>query len=121
MKDKFAIPEGIKFLNNYEVPSPIIQAITKDLMGRHEFGLAKYGVALGPNNGRNSFKDIYEEWLDAYNYTVNALLERGIDVGNLEVVPTWGPDGDSDTRILFELLTTTINVLKTLRGQFKCN
>src|SRR5574342_484945 len=117
MINKAAIPEGIKFLLKYEEESPLVRTIAQDLFGRHQFGLKKYGVALTPDNGRNTFQDIYEEYLDAYNYTVNALLLRGIDVAEITTVdPFWGAEPqDLESRILFELLANNIKILKTLR------
>jgi hypothetical protein len=41
-------------------------------------GEQKYGVRLKTNNGRNVDLDIYQEILDAMNYSMQAFLQTGI-------------------------------------------
>ena len=46
-----------------------------DTQERKKHGTAKYGTALGPMNGRDSFKDAYEEALDLVAYMATAAEE----------------------------------------------
>ena len=43
---------------------------------RAEFGKAKYGMYLQPNNGRDSLIDTYQELLDAVVYIRSLIFER---------------------------------------------
>lgn len=45
---------------------------------RRLFGLAKYGKALTPDNGRNALIDLYEELLDGAAYVRQRLYEEGL-------------------------------------------
>lgn len=63
-------------------PAPVDQGnpsahdlVIADLAERKAFGLAKYGVTLQANNGRDTLQDLYEELLDALCYT-RALIEE---------------------------------------------
>ncbi len=56
-----------------------IEAMRIECMGRHEFGLAKYGTPLQPFNGRDALTDAYQELLDGAVYLKQAVLE-GVDV-----------------------------------------
>lgn len=47
---------------------PIAALVAKDALERHEFGVAKYGVPLVANNGRNHLRDAYQELLDLIVY-----------------------------------------------------
>ena len=49
--------------------------VSLDLEGRAQFGEKKYGTRLKTNNGRNTILDLYQEILDAINYTKQGLLE----------------------------------------------
>jgi hypothetical protein len=53
-----------------------LEKIRRDLIARSEMGIKKYGVALGPFNGRDSKMDAYQELLDAYLYYCNAMYEE---------------------------------------------
>lgn len=64
-------PDPIK--NN--LPS-ISELVIQDLRSRKEMGIAKYGVALQPFNGRDALKDAYEEVLDLANYIRQVMYER---------------------------------------------
>lgn len=65
--------EPAPILNNYPHIADLVAA---DVMSRKEMGLLKYGVALQPNNGRDSLKDAYEEAVDLCKYLRQALYER---------------------------------------------
>lgn len=56
-------------------PSVWLQVIA-DMQKRQEHGVAKYGVALQPHNGRDPLLDIYEELLDAAVYIKTRMLEE---------------------------------------------
>jgi hypothetical protein len=49
--------------------------ITADLLARQEYGIAKHGKPLRPNNGRSAQTDGYQEILDFCNYRVQKLME----------------------------------------------
>lgn len=43
---------------------------------RKQVGIARYGTALQPHNGRDALLDLFEELVDAVNYTAQMLIER---------------------------------------------
>lgn len=47
---------------------PVAKEVIEDIKERKAVGLARYGTALKPFDGRNSFVDLYQEILDALNY-----------------------------------------------------
>lgn len=49
--------------------------VLEDMKSRRELGIARYGTALQPNNGRNSLRDAYEEALDLCVYLKQCILE----------------------------------------------
>jgi hypothetical protein len=54
-----------------------IQAkVRADLEERERVGIARYGTALYPHNGRDALRDAYEEALDLACYLRQALEER---------------------------------------------
>lgn len=57
-------PMIISELGNSEVD----RLITTDMLARHEFGVAKYGVPLVASNGRDHLADAYQEALDMVVY-----------------------------------------------------
>ena len=50
--------------------------VMEDMALRDDFGRAKYGTPLQPNNGRDALKDAYEEALDLCVYLRQAIYER---------------------------------------------
>ena len=50
--------------------------VIADLEARRLVGIARYGTALQPFNGRDVLRDIYEELLDACCYVKQAMVER---------------------------------------------
>lgn len=50
--------------------------VLKDIEARMQFGMAKYGVPLRTNDGRNSLIDAYQESLDQTVYLRKAIEER---------------------------------------------
>lgn len=52
--------------------------VAADMLTRHEFGVAKYGVPLVASNGRDHLADAYQEALDGVVY-LRAELEKLID------------------------------------------
>lgn len=56
---------------------PDIQSqVIADIERRRELGIARYGTALQPDNGRNADLDLYEELLDAAMYAKQRLVEK---------------------------------------------
>lgn len=52
-----------------QLPSvPARARLLRDLADRKALGIARYGLALQANNGRDALTDFYEELLDAPNY-----------------------------------------------------
>jgi hypothetical protein len=59
--------------------SPSIQSLVRDdLETRERFGIAKYGTALQPNNGRTGITDAYQEALDLVCYIRQVIEEGGL-------------------------------------------
>lgn len=56
---------------------PAIQdLVTADIAIRKDQGIAKYGTALQPFNGRDALVDSYQEALDLVQYLRQAIYER---------------------------------------------
>lgn len=51
------------------------QDLCADLETRKAFGIAKYGTALQPFNGRDPLVDVYQELLDGLQYMRQAIFE----------------------------------------------
>lgn len=51
--------------------------VIEDIVARREVGIARYGVALQPHNGRDALRDLYEELIDGAMYAKQLMLERG--------------------------------------------
>lgn len=63
--------------------------VAKDVEARKQLGIKKYGVALQPNNGRDSLQDAYEECLDLVVYLRNQIAKNaseGSDAAELAVM-----------------------------------
>lgn len=50
--------------------------VIADIEARRLVGIERYGTALQPFNGRDVFRDLYEELLDAACYVKQAMVER---------------------------------------------
>lgn len=50
--------------------------VITDMKARDQFGAAKYGTRLQPNNGRDALADAYQEALDLCVYLRQAIYER---------------------------------------------
>jgi hypothetical protein len=66
-----------------EQPPPVPGDVTcvqdlviADMQTRKQIGIARYGTALQPNNGRDALRDAYEEALDLCCYLRQAIIER---------------------------------------------
>lgn len=55
---------------------PVQELIIEDWKQRLAVGVARYGTGLQLFNGRNGFRDLYEELIDATNYTRQVIEER---------------------------------------------
>jgi hypothetical protein len=51
-------------------------AVMKLLEDRHALGIQRYGKPLQTNNGRNPYRDMVEELMDALNYAMQIILEN---------------------------------------------
>lgn len=60
---------------------PIVPQVIADLDARMQLGIERYGVALQPDNGRDTLRDLYEELLDAAIYTRTLIAERDLAAG----------------------------------------
>lgn len=50
--------------------------VIEDMQQRHFIGVARYGTALQPFNGRSALKDAYEEAQDLTVYLKQEMIER---------------------------------------------
>ena len=56
---------------------PDIQSqVIADIQERRQVGIARYGTALQPFNGRDALRDLYEELIDAAMYVKQLMVER---------------------------------------------
>jgi hypothetical protein len=56
---------------------PDVQSmVIADIEERRKLGIARYGTALQPDNGRDALRDAYEEALDLACYLRQAIVER---------------------------------------------
>jgi hypothetical protein len=56
--------------------TPVARAeFLRMLLEREVKGVATYGMSLTTNNGRDVFRDLLEELIDAWQYAIQALLE----------------------------------------------
>lgn len=60
-----------------EARDPVVEAVRADLLRRSQVGVAKYGVMLDRKdlNLRDWLQHLYEELLDAANYTKRCIIE----------------------------------------------
>lgn len=54
----------------------ILKLVIADMESRRAYGIEKYGQPLTTNNGRKPLVDLYQELLDAVQYTRQELEER---------------------------------------------
>jgi hypothetical protein len=66
-------PEPLPKKNNFP---PVWDLVHKDIQGREEYGIEKYGTRLQPHNGRDFLVDAYQEALDLVVYLRGAIYER---------------------------------------------
>lgn len=57
------------------VGTPVFPKIVKDLEERTALGVKKYNQPLTTLNGRLAFQDMYEELIDAVQYTAQIIIE----------------------------------------------
>jgi hypothetical protein len=58
--------------------------VMKDMEQRRMDGIAKYGVPVRPENGRDALIDLYQELLDAVVYTRQEIEKRSLPLLALE-------------------------------------
>lgn len=68
-------PEAVATIRNNRDSSAMDEHIIADLQYRSQVGEDKYFTVLTTFNGRNALRDAYEEFLDAYVYLTQYLLE----------------------------------------------
>ncbi len=61
---------------HHAAPGTVWDLVVRDMHGRDELGLRKYGKTLMPHDGRDTLRDAYEEALDLAVYLRKAMLER---------------------------------------------
>lgn len=54
----------------------VVDLVVADLAARKALGIARYGVALQPFNGRDAFQDAYEEAIDKALYLRQVQVEQ---------------------------------------------
>lgn len=54
----------------------IVDGVIEEFKKRKEIGLARYGVVLQANNGRDALRDAFDEALDLCVYLYQAIQER---------------------------------------------
>jgi hypothetical protein len=59
--------------------------VIADIEARREVGIARYGTALQPHNGRDALRDLYEELLDAVMYVRQVMAERSEPIPSVEL------------------------------------
>lgn len=57
------------------ITDPVLEAVIADFEQRKEFGRERYGTVLQAWNGRDPYRDAYEEGLDMVVYTLQAKHE----------------------------------------------
>lgn len=80
---KVAALDDLSKPDHVEQPPPIpndresIQSLVRtDLVEREKVGISRYGTSLQPFNGRDAFRDAYEEALDLACYMRQIIEER---------------------------------------------
>lgn len=92
---------------------PYENGIAKDILARKAFGMAKYGTALQPFNGRDMVNDLYQEVLDGSKYALAAFMEESLKVK---------AEGVEDTEKIvvlgevYEVLLKVLNVVYCLKN-----
>jgi len=64
--------------------------VVADILARKALGLQRYGSLLQAHNGRDAFRDLYEELLDAACYVRQIMEERKV---NKNTLPGNGGEG----------------------------
>jgi len=89
VNSKLLTEEHLKVLEMPNCPQPdpvknlgspaIWDLVIEDMKQRDNIGVSKYGMRLQAYNGRDSFKDAYQECLDLAVYLRQAIFERDND------------------------------------------
>lgn len=89
--------------------TPIIDLVISELAERGRVGIARYGTPLQAHNGRDALRDLYDEQLDAVQYTRQVMIEwdamkertAGLEAALIEACEMleegtgdWGPNPD---------------------------
>lgn len=76
MTDQLKLRDGDQPLPIKNGARDIQSMVIADIEARRQVGIARYGTALQPNNGRDALRDLYEELIDAAMYTKQLMVER---------------------------------------------
>lgn len=98
-----------------EQPKPIHRAdlgsvqdaVIEKIQQRKKIGLERYGTLLQPHNGRDAFRDLEEELLDALQYVTQYQLERPFWIALFKPIYTiaagipvaWRPDNAQEVTV----------------------
>lgn len=76
MTDQLKLRDGDQPLPIKNDAPDIQSQVIADIEARRQVGIARYGTALQPHNGRDALRDLYEELIDAAMYTKQLMVER---------------------------------------------
>ena len=65
----------LTYLAGFDRNEEQIAKLRTDLILRSDLGKERYGTRLYSHNGRSAIIDLYQELLDAYFYTTQAIME----------------------------------------------
>ena len=82
VEDNFEVEEPLR-LREGDQPLPqrndaedVQSALIREIEGRRQLGIQRYGTALQPFNGRDSLRDLLDELLDGATYALQVKIER---------------------------------------------
>jgi hypothetical protein len=75
-------------LNRFDDDPAIARVLVNDFVARDEYGYDKYGQNLETHDGRPTVWDLYQELLDACQYSRKQLEEGSLLAGMESVYPT---------------------------------
>lgn len=100
----------IEFLDKRGFDLSHLYPVSALIQARRQIGLEKYNTELYANDGRNTFKDISDEFGDLFHYISKALIENKLTIKELHIIILF----HSFNEILIKLL-----VKETLKKESK--
>lgn len=76
----------IEFLDKRGFDLSHLYPVSALIQARRQIGLEKYNTELYANDGRNTFKDISDEFGDLFHYISKALLENKLTTQELYII-----------------------------------